>query len=50
VVRDRPRLLLRHVWRFPVSFLSFWKWKRSMLRLYWLVSEYRITCAVFAKL
>jgi SAM-dependent methyltransferase len=50
VVRDRPWLLLRHVWRFPVPFLSFWKWKRSMVRLYWLVAEYRITCAVFEKL
>jgi len=50
VVRDRPWLLLRHVWRFPVPFLSIWKWKRSMARLYWLVAEYRITCAVFEKL
>ena len=49
-VRDRPWLLLRHVWRFPVPFLSFRKWKRSMVRLYWLVAEYRITCAVFEKL
>ena len=50
VVRDRPWLLLRHVWRFPVPFLSIRKWKRSMARLYWLVAEYRITCAVFEKL
>jgi len=50
VVRDRPWLLLRHLWRFPVPFLSFRKWKRSMVRLYWLVAEYRITCAVFEKL
>jgi hypothetical protein len=49
VVRDRPWLLLRHVWRFPVPFLSFRKWKRSMTRLYWLAAEYRITCAVFEK-
>jgi len=50
VVRDRPWLLLRHIWRFPVPFLALWKWKRSMVRLYWLVAEYRITCAVFEKL
>jgi hypothetical protein len=50
IVRDRPWLLLRHLWRFPVPFLSFRKWKRSMVRLYWLVAEYRITCAVFEKL
>jgi len=48
-VRERPWILLRHVWRFPVPFLSFERWKRSMLRLYWLVAEYRITCAVFEK-
>jgi hypothetical protein len=49
-VRERPWLLLRHVWRFPVPFLSFKKWKRSMARLYWLAAEYRITCAVFEKM
>lgn len=49
-VRTRPWILLRHVCRFPVPFLSFERWKRSMARLYWLVAEYRITCAVFEKL
>jgi hypothetical protein len=49
-VRERPWILLRHVWRFPVPFLSFERWKRSMTRLYWLVAEYRITCAVFEKI
>jgi hypothetical protein len=49
-LRERPWLLLRHVGRFPVPFLSFEKWKRSMARLYWLVAEYRITCAVFEKI
>jgi hypothetical protein len=48
-VRERPWILLRHVWRFPVPFLSFERWRRSMARLYWLVAEYRITCAVFEK-
>jgi hypothetical protein len=48
-VSERPWLLLRHVWRFPVPFLDFDKWKRSMARLYWLTAEYRITCAVFEK-
>jgi len=33
VVRDRPWLLLRHIVRFPVPFLSFRKRKRSMVRL-----------------
>jgi hypothetical protein len=49
-VRERPWILLRHVWRFPIPFLSFEKWKRSMARLYWLAAEYRITCAVFEKI
>jgi len=49
-VRERPWILLRHLWRLPVPFLSFAKWKRSMARLYWLAAEYRITCAVFEKL
>jgi SAM-dependent methyltransferase len=49
-VSRRPWLLLRHVWRFPVPFLSFEQWKRSMARLYWLAAEYRITCAVFEKM
>jgi SAM-dependent methyltransferase len=48
-VRERPWILSRHFFRFPVPFLSFEKWKRSMARLYWLVAEYRITCAVFEK-
>jgi hypothetical protein len=49
-VSERPWLLLRHLWRFPVPFLSFDKWKRSMARLYWLAAEYRITCAIFEKM
>ena len=48
-VRQRPWILSRHFFRFPVPFLSFERWKRSMARLYWLVAEYRITCAVFEK-
>ena len=48
-ILQRPWLLLRHVWRFPVPFLSFDRWKRSMARLYWLAAEYKITCATFEK-
>ena len=48
-LRERPWILLRHVGRFPVPFLSFEKWKRSMAHLYWLVNEYRISCAIFEK-
>jgi hypothetical protein len=49
-VRQRPWILLRHIGRFPVPFLSLEKWRRSMAHLYWLAAEYRITCAVFEKL
>jgi SAM-dependent methyltransferase len=48
-VRRRPWILLRHLARLPVPFLSPAKWRRSMKKLYWLVAPYRITCAVFEK-
>jgi hypothetical protein len=48
-VRRRPWILLRHLARFPVPFISFDRWQRSMAKLYWLFAEYRITCAVFEK-
>ncbi|MBV9860199.1 MAG: hypothetical protein JO038_08880 [Alphaproteobacteria bacterium] len=48
-VRRRPWLLLRHVARLPVPFLSWRKWRRSMAKLYWLGAEYRITCALFER-
>jgi hypothetical protein len=48
-LRQRPGLLLRHVARFPVPFLSFEKWRRSMAKLYRLKAEYRISCAVFER-
>lgn len=48
-VRARPWLLLRHLARLPVPFLSPMRWRRSMRRLYWLAAPYRITCAVFEK-
>jgi hypothetical protein len=48
-VRQRPWLLLRHVARFPVPFLSLEKWRRSMAKLYWLTAEYKISCVVFEK-
>jgi hypothetical protein len=49
-VRERPWILLRHLARFPVPFVSLEKWRRSMKKLYWLGAEYRITCAVFEKI
>ena len=49
-VRQRPWLLLRHVARFPVPFLSFEKWRRSMAKLYWIAAEYRIICAILERI
>jgi hypothetical protein len=46
-VRQRPFILLRHVFRFPFPFIGFKGWKRSMRKLYWLFNNYRITGALF---
>jgi hypothetical protein len=48
-VRARPWLLLRHLARLPLPFLSPVRWRRSMAKLYWLAAPYRITCAIFEK-
>jgi hypothetical protein len=48
-VRRRPWILLRQIARLPFPFVSVARWRRSMAKLYWLVAEYRITCAVFEK-
>ena len=32
-VRDRPWILLRHAWRLPIPFLSFEKWKLSLIHI-----------------
>jgi hypothetical protein len=46
-VKQRPWILLRHVFRAPVPFLGFDKWRRSMGKLYWLRHNYKVTAAVF---
>jgi hypothetical protein len=48
-VRARPWLLLRHLARLPLPFLSPVRWHRSMAKLYWLAAPYRISCAVLEK-
>ena len=48
-VGARPWLLLRHLARLPVPFLSPGRWRRSMRKLYWLAAPYRISCAVLEK-
>jgi hypothetical protein len=46
-VKQRPWILLRHVFRAPVPFLGMEKWRRSMGKLYWLRHNYKVTAAVF---
>ncbi len=46
-VKKRPWILLRPLFRFPVPFLGWAKWKRSMGKLYWLFHNYEVTGAVF---
>jgi hypothetical protein len=46
-VKQRPWILLRHVFRAPVPFLGKEKWRRSMGKLYWLKHNYKVTAAVF---
>jgi hypothetical protein len=46
-VKERPWILSRQILRFPLPFLSFTKWKRSMAKLYWLFHNYKVTGAVF---
>lgn len=48
-VRRRPWVLLRHITRFPVPFLSWRKWKRSMSKLYWLVHPFLLSCVIARK-
>jgi hypothetical protein len=48
-VRARPWLLLRHLARLPLPFLSPRRWRRSMAKLYWLVAPYRVSCVVLEK-
>lgn len=48
-VRARPLILLRPLFRLPVPFLGFQKWKRSLGKLYWLISPYKVSCLVVRK-
>lgn len=46
-VARRPWLLLRHLFRLPFPFLSYRKWRRSMVKLRWLVRPYQASCVLF---
>jgi SAM-dependent methyltransferase len=45
-VRERPSILLRHVFRFPAPFLGLEKWRNSMRKPYWLFHNYLVSAAV----
>ena len=40
-LKQRPWLLFRQILRAPFPFLGFTKWKRSMMKLYWLFKPYK---------
>lgn len=40
-LRERPWLIFRQILRAPFPFLGFEKWKRSMMKLYWLFARYK---------
>lgn len=46
-VKRRPWILLRHLLRLPFPFVGFEDWRHSMRKTYWLIHNYRVTCAVF---
>ena len=48
-VRRRPWILLRHILRLPVPFLSLAKWRNSMLKPYWLFHNYQVSAAVLRR-
>jgi len=46
-VKKRPWIIFRQILRAPFPFIGFEEWRHSMKKLYWLVSNYKVTCAVF---
>ena len=48
-LRKRPWLILRLIMRAPFPFLGWTKWKRSMMKAYWLVKPYLVTIVVLEK-
>lgn len=48
-IKKRPWKIFRHILRFPLPFLGYEKWKRSMKKLYWLFNNYTMTCVVVRK-
>ncbi len=46
-VKKRPLILFRHLFRLPFPFIGFEDWLHSMKKPYWLLHNYRVSCAVF---
>lgn len=48
-LRRRPWIIARQIARLPVPFLGWTKWKRSMMKFYWMVYSYQQSCVVLRK-
>lgn len=46
-VKKRPWILLRHILRAPFPFIGYEDWRHSMRKPYWLLNNYKVSCAVF---
>lgn len=46
-VKRRPWILLRHILRAPFPFIGYEDWRHSMRKPYWLLNNYKVSCAVF---
>lgn len=48
-LRKRPWIIFRQISRLPFPFLGWTKWKRSMMKFYWMVRPYLQSCVVLEK-
>ncbi len=48
-LRRRPWIIARQIFRLPVPFLGWTKWKRSMMKFYWMVRPYRQSCVILER-
>lgn len=50
LIKKRPFVLFfRHFIRFFIPFINFYRWKRSMKKLYWLFHHYKVSAIVVRK-
>lgn len=48
-IRKRPLIIFRHIFIFPFPFFAWERWKRSMRKLRWLFTPYKVSCVVLQK-